>query len=420
MTGRFGLLLVVGLAATSVAAGASDYDEFKIKRQQDFRFVAPPRAKWEGPRLIITFETRAFCDVTVAIERGNGRILRHLACGVLGGNAPEPLLANSKRQRLVWDGKDDAGRYLDAVSRCAVRVSLGLKATFERALFWEPKKRMSPKAPLLAARPEGVYVYEGYALDHLKLFDRKGNYLRTVYPFPADKLKRVTGLTWREYPRLGRKLPLKRGSRDETLLTSGPNGRPSDQDTSDEYKRSDSHAASALAIHGEKVALAHLSLNRLATDGSTPPPGPGQAGRMDLNGPRLEVIRTGRRALGKSVTDRFIPGDAAFSPDGKWVYLTGYHIFHGGPRQPFKRWLEHRHGVTRMAFAKGAPPQPFKGANTTDGAGTDSEHFNTPLSVACDAAGNVYVADYLNDRVQVFGPDGGHLRTVKVNKPVVV
>ncbi|MFO1417928.1 MAG: SMP-30/gluconolactonase/LRE family protein [Methylotetracoccus sp.] len=42
--------------------------------------------------------------------------------------------------------------------------------------------------------------------------------------------------------------------------------------------------------------------------------------------------------------------------------------------------------------------------------GSDDGEFNTPSDVAIDAAGQVYVADYSNNRVQVFNANGGFLR----------
>ena len=37
----------------------------------------------------------------------------------------------------------------------------------------------------MQATPEGVYVYDGRVFDHVRLFDHDGNYVRTIYPFPA-------------------------------------------------------------------------------------------------------------------------------------------------------------------------------------------------------------------------------------------
>jgi streptogramin lyase len=44
--------------------------------------------------------------------------------------------------------------------------------------------------------------------------------------------------------------------------------------------------------------------------------------------------------------------------------------------------------------------------------------FNTPHSIAADAKGNIYVADRGNRRIQVFDPDGGFLREIKIDVPM--
>jgi hypothetical protein len=40
--------------------------------------------------------------------------------------------------------------------------------------------------------------------------------------------------------------------------------------------------------------------------------------------------------------------------------------------------------------------------------------------VAVDKEGRVYVADYMNDRVQVFSPEGRHLKSIAATRPSVV
>ncbi len=50
--------------------------------------------------------------------------------------------------------------------------------------------------------------------------------------------------------------------------------------------------------------------------------------------------------------------------------------------------------------------------------GTADGQFNTPHSIAADAQGNIYVADRGNGRIQVFNPNGDHLRTIKIDVPV--
>jgi hypothetical protein len=158
---------IIALLIAAAAASAADQDEFKVKRSGPFTFEQKPTVTRDGDDLTIAFETTAFCDVTVVIEdlsatiAGSPRIVRHLASGVLGPNPPAPFAKNSRKQSLVWNGKDDQGRYIDEQDTLRVRVSLGLNPQFERTLFWSPKRRQSRMPPLACAAEEGVYVYDG-------------------------------------------------------------------------------------------------------------------------------------------------------------------------------------------------------------------------------------------------------------------
>jgi hypothetical protein len=49
--------------------------------------------------------------------------------------------------------------------------------------------------------------------------------------------------------------------------------------------------------------------------------------------------------------------------------------------------------------------------------GTGTGEFNTPHTIAADAKGNIYVGDRGNRRIQVFDPDGKHLRTITIDVP---
>jgi hypothetical protein len=49
--------------------------------------------------------------------------------------------------------------------------------------------------------------------------------------------------------------------------------------------------------------------------------------------------------------------------------------------------------------------------------GTGPGQFNTPHSIAADDAGNVYVADRGNGRIQVFDSDGKFLREIRIDVP---
>ncbi len=414
------LSLAGALGAPAAAAGEND--EFRVKREEVFEFAEKPSVVRQGDRVTVSFASKGRCDATVAVEDGEGRIVRHLASGVLGPRAPAPFQKDSLKQTLVWDGKDDQGEYVDDKAALTVRVSLGLAPRFERTLFWSPKKRIAPgHRPLFASAPEGVYVFEGGGVDHLRLFDHAGNYLRTIYPFPPDytsaearsgspkalqaALSGVRGLKWDEFPQDGRLFPHWWGLMSSTMLTSGDNAN---------WERSPAgaminptkygNAASAMALQpaGERggpgrLALIKRYLDRLATDGTT--------GGLPLTGPKTMTEQPGK---GNEVFESY-PISAAFSPDGKRLYLTGFVGKGYGSFLP---------AVMQMSYEGDDPPKLFAGSMKE--VGTDDAHFRDPLWVACDSRGRVYVADYMNDRIQVFTPDGKLYKSVPVAKPLRV
>ncbi len=388
--------LVTCAAPLSALALAGDADEFRVKREAVFEFAAKPRVTLRGDRATISFETKGFCDVTIAVEDASGRIVRHLASGVLGPNAPPPFRKNAKKQAVVWDGKDDAGRYVDDKASHTVRVSLGLKPRFERTLLWSPERRVGAAPPIMRAAKEGVYVSQGRGLDHLRLFDRDGKYLRTVYPFAADKVKKIRGLKWFDFPQ-GYRLPLKVGSYQQTLLTSGDSA---------EDNGMGGRAASAMAVRGGRLALVQRRLNRLAADGTS--------GGMELLGPAdltFPYQASGMNADNK--VRRVAPTSAALSPDGKWLYLAGYVWRY--------TWsFDALHGVVRVPFTGKGKPRIFAGSMKQNDAGKSNGRFNAATSVAVDAKGRVYVSDFVNDRVQVFSPAGKFLKAVPVFRPAQV
>lgn len=395
-------VLLAGVCAAHAAA--SDADEFRIKREQVFEFARPPEVTRNGDSFTIAFESKGLCDATVVIEDARGEIVRHLASGVLGDNAPPPFVKNSRAQSIVWDGKDDAGRYIDNPGECRVRVSLGLKPQFERTHLWSPHQRIANIAPIVCAAPEGVYVFEGQGVDHLRLFDHDGNYIRTIYPFPADKVDDVLGLQRHTYPQDGQSLPLKIGYTQATLLSSGSSGFPSDTEG-----HLGGYAASAMAVHDGKIALAYHSLNRLASDGTS--------GGLPIKGPKTS-FEVETRINGTHRYRVAGPTSLAFSPDGKWLYLTGFIWKSNFAATDGNAY----HCVLRMDYASQDEPHLFLGElkSGDSGHGSESGRFCVPSSVACDSAGRVYVSDYINARIQIFSPDGEFLKALPTPYPVKV
>lgn len=378
------------------------FQEFKVKRKEVFEFAKKPELmRTEKNATTITFTSKDYCDVTVAIETLEGKIIRHLASGVLGSKAPAPLLKSSLEQTIVWDHKDDAGKYVDNLEAIRVRVSLGLQAEYEKDLYYSPYKRIAI-LPIMSAAPEGIYVFEGMGRDHVRLYTHDGKYDKTIYPFPASQIKNVKGLKWWKAPD-GNEVPDKEGMYHNTLLTSGDNDVRTDQ-----KGRQGGRAATGLAVKGKRIALLHEHLNRLSTDGST--------GGLPLKGEEVSIKISSGGYGGHGTGEKIVgPTSAAFSPDGKTLYMTGY------------SWRQ-RHGtgsssvmaVLKMNYETNEPASVFAGVKSDKDYGSDDKHFSVPTSVDTDMAGNVYVSDFANHRVQVFDPAGKVIKTISVKNPAKV
>ena len=384
-----GALITPALRADEPPFGPEAVAEFSVKRKEVFEFVRKPAVTRDGDRVTIEFESKDYCDVAVAIEGADGGIIRHLAAGILGANAPAPLQKGALAQRIVWDGKDDFGRYVDDKGSCTVRVSLGLRAQFEKNLLWHPHRKLGDDT-IISADPDGVYVYENNFLDYIRVYDHNGDYARTLYPFPADRIKAIQGLPMRPVPPDGKLVPDKVAGWGESEFTVKllPT-RPALFKVGNVYM-------GGMVIHDGRMGLLADRLARIGTDGTSR--------GMDFLGPpaAADMGKNGRRCC----------YSAAISPDGKWIYMT--RIFWQDGWAPYQYWPN---AVYRMPFTGDGEPKIFVGR---PGVGKAEGLFDKPLSVACDSKGRVYVADWENDRVQVFAPDGAFLRAFEVNGPCEV
>ncbi len=417
-------ILLASFSATPLAS-ANALEEFKIKRQDIFEFAEKPQLVRHGDHITINFASKGACDATVAVETADRRIIRHLASGVLGATAPEPFQKNTFKQSLTWDGKDDKGDYRDDKDSLIVRVSLGLKPSFERDLLSEPKRRHGRDTPLFQPTSDGVYVYEGGdARDFVRLYSHDGSYARTLYPFAANKIDRVKGLRRTDYPQDGLSLPVKPTFLQQTFLTCGnlygyeyPRKYAIDalQADGDCHFSMYGNASSILAVQNNRVALGKTYLSRLATDGTS--------GGLDLEGPAISLLTPGDGPLTKGRRVAIPPRTAALSPDGKTLYLSGYTFCHYGTASndilTSGNWHTF-HCVMKMAIDSEDPPKLFAGSLDLDNFGSDNKSFKVPASLAVDNDGRVYVADYMNDRVQVYSAEGAYLKTIAVHRPSIV
>lgn len=354
-------------------------------------FVLGPRIEKAGNAWKIAFSVSASTDATVAILSSEGRVVKHLAAGVLGATAPEPFKPGLQ-QELVWDGRDDSGCLVSEGAR--LRVSLGLKPEFSRLLCSAPPG-VASRGPIGMAvdRLGTLYIVEGDLWVYppgnagvtqvlsVKAFDREGNYIRTVVPFRADwppeRVSEVEFLNTVD----GRRIPLSWQSRHRTYC-GFTRGAP----------RTTRHVP--LITSDGRLIFPHgkgRQLLAVGTDGSVP--------KDKYAGPVLQ--------------ERFTSGGNTFlalSPDGNTLYVAGVLA---------KQDREHTHvtchAVYRVGMDATNPAVVFLGK--VDLPGTGEGEFNDPRGLDVDAQGRLWVCDYMNDRVQIFDAGGTFVRALAVPGP---
>jgi hypothetical protein len=169
----------------------------------EVEFTAPPKVTRNANEVTISFTVSGPTDVEVAILDAGGKVVRHLAAGMLGGKNPPPSpLKPGLAQTLTWDGKDDTGKAAGG-GPFQVRVRAGTGVRFGRMLGGSPYTgsvvTMPYRAPVngLVADGQGSLFVKmmssvgshgnsGMWPWHLRQFDREGTYLRTLLPYPPS------------------------------------------------------------------------------------------------------------------------------------------------------------------------------------------------------------------------------------------
>ena len=183
-----------------------------VSLADDVEFTVAPTAVRSNDKVVISFSVNQPIDVEVSVRDAKGETVRHLAAGVLGGtNPPPPPLKPGLSQAIEWDGKDDLGKSA-AGGPFAIRVCAGMRVEFGRMIggsaYTGSVVAMPYRAPVngLAVDVDGgLYVKmmssvgshgnSGMWPWHLRKFDREGNYLKTVLPYPPSTAPaRATGV----------------------------------------------------------------------------------------------------------------------------------------------------------------------------------------------------------------------------------
>jgi hypothetical protein len=359
-------------------------------------FTRKPTAVRDGEQVRITFAVSAPTDVEVAVVDAGGKVVRHLAAGVLGGLKPPPEpLTPGLAQQLVWDGKDDFGAPAGQ-GPFRVRVRAGLDLKVGALLAEDPLYVCYPES--MATDDDGNLYFlssssTGLDFHHLRVFNRRGEYLRTVMPMPAD-------------------LPLDQARAFNVIETGGGRWAPRNRcGTWPEFYRQESLA----------VGVAWELANRVGRDGVLNLCNNGSLLRLNLTGGPAGPGAQPVPLFPKRQVKPYAPVAGTFylaaSPDGARLYLSGLGSWREkrtDPDFPAGRILVRERGETRT----------FVDVTLGDRQGKQEwiprVNYADLAGMSCDARGNLYVCDPTNGKVRVFEPSGKETGGFDVEAPLQV
>ena len=404
---------LVALAARLFLAGLAVAAPLDARGEGKVAFAAKPTASKTAEGVRIRFALSAPTDVEVAILNAKGMVVRHLAAGLLGENAPAPLKKDALAQEVLWDRKDDLGRPASSGPFTA-QVRAGSTARLEKHLGWDGNT-LESRIVGLAVGPKGevfALFASGHGRSSLRVFDRDGKYLRTIIPYPANTPKeRLESVGQLEVD--GERMPIVFNSHGGNLVPLVAGMKPQTMVFSPKGHLVLASAVGTISSHRPPRYL--LAVH----------PEGGAPADVGLIGPQIRGLAD--RGIGfmggaGEQSSRWFTGLAA-SPDGEHVYLTdsGRSWVYKVPHCVYRlRWSDRTAGPPRRgkAYRDHGPDDlgtPFLGELRTPG--DDDAHFNDPLGIAVDAAGNLYVCDHGNNRIMVFDPQGKLLGKWPVEKP---
>jgi len=382
------LCLCIVFAAAALAEDfPKPYDPNCTERQNVFEFTQKPAVKLVGKdKYEISFGVKGYCDVAVDMIDEKGVVVRHIAAGVLGKNAPAPFQKDSLSQKIYWLGKDDLGIYVKEPDKLRARVRLGLKPEFDKRLGGTSPYNLPGYVWGMAVGPTGAYVFSKGGGSHgsvgARAFDLSGKYRATLCPPPANlPHDKLGGYGYVEYEK-GKfaihSVGVNATVANDPHMLPGVNGK--------------GIASCQVALVGKRLYFTNAGGNQLS-------------GR---NPSLLYYIHTDGSSTVAGLKNGFpfyqgghLNTRLAASPDGKRIYGIGV-----------------GHCVIRCAVDGKEKGQVFIGDPAKPG--SDNAHLNAPANVDCDSKGNVYVCDTSNSRIQIYSSDGKYMNTLKVERPDIV
>ncbi len=344
----------------------------------------------------ISFSVTEQTDVDVAIVNQSGKVIRHLASGVLGKNAPQPFKAKKLSQKLFWDMKDDAGNIVKG--KFQVRIRLGMNTSVEKYLGWDGHTLNNIISAIAVNEKGELFVVSTdkiWGRSRISVFSRDGSYAKTIFPYPADtpeaKLKDFGRLSVN-----GEQIP---------LVINANNGAVQPLTESLRQQEMTFHPDGHLLLHSAIGSLLNQGPAQYLIALSSKGGAPASTGYI---GP---MIREARGYLGRAGNVPSLPFNGlAVSPDGTWIYETHYDNFYAYDSIKV-------HAVFRMKWTDEDCGTPFIGGII---AGSDDAHLNTPLGIDTDSKGNIYVCDYGNNRIMIYNPQAKLLGKIPVKNPYII
>lgn len=345
-------------------------------------FTVQPKTTDETVRIKIEFTLSEYTDVTVEVMDSSGATIRHLASGKLGANPPSPLQVNSLSQTIYWDLlNDDGNRFYGNYD---VKVGLGLTAALDRFYGSSGINSIgyigSPNGVAVDSSGNVIVMTAAWRGAPVKIMvmSRTGGYVRTICPYPGDlPSDKMQGFGRVPFPG-GKSMPvIYQGHHGLTIpgiymcppqgMVVAPQG----------WLIMTNYTGTGYAFYNLTETKRRVII--MGLDGSCP--------RDTLFGPVLSA--------GKD------PGmiHLAVTADGRNLYASG---------------LAYDNRIKKSLLDYTGLAQPFAGDSL---AGSDNTHFNKPRGVDVDASGNVYVADYGNNRVMVLDSTGAFKTSFTVKSP---
>jgi DNA-binding beta-propeller fold protein YncE len=390
----------------------------------------PTFVKADG-KTVVAFAVSGKTDVEVSILDAGGKVVRHLAAGVLGGEMPPPApLKVGLGQRLEWDGNDDYGQAAKGGPfKARVRIGMGVKlgqiAGGSPYLYFLDRHGDHGRWGIngLELKHDGKVYVVGHSSTlgpvAIRQYDVDGNYLKTVFPPPAgEDPEAMKGWGIHVKP-------------DGTYTVRF--NRLTDPSVSTTILDPELGMARLLPTPGPHQLSLWSTVHRggptcqmmtLNTDGTIPPAKEQMQGLLVQDPP----IRT-------ATTRPDGPVFSALSPDGKFFYLSGVYGVTVSRRQSkpirdgfwtdgqvWKVDLETRTARLFFALDRQAVSELLSGNRRAAAkkllGGIMS--YSALHGVAVDKAGRVFVADRLDNCILVLDEDAKIIRKVPVKYPDAV